>query len=222
MENKVIDKIKKLMALSKSSNEHEAQLAMTRAQELLLKHHLTMDDIKDKEAGLKVIEIDIIKGKRIPNWKLVLAKTLSKNLRCKSIVVNPGDTNYVRIVGGEEDAEVVELLFIYAIGFIESQTRKLRRQVRKEQGTAAGTTDSYIYGFLVGLAEYFKEQVKANQEWGLVLIIPDEVTKSIKEKYSPTSKNLNLSIRPGTNEDAFKKGKEEGKSFNNRDNKKLK
>ena len=44
-ENPIVDKIRKLMALSKSSNEHEAALAAQRCQELLAEHNLSMAEI---------------------------------------------------------------------------------------------------------------------------------------------------------------------------------
>ncbi len=39
-EDKVYDRVKKLMALAESSNRHEAELAMARAHELITKHHI--------------------------------------------------------------------------------------------------------------------------------------------------------------------------------------
>jgi hypothetical protein len=46
--DKIIEKIAKLLRLSKSSNEHEAALALARAHELLQKHNLSMAEIKDE------------------------------------------------------------------------------------------------------------------------------------------------------------------------------
>ena len=43
--NPIIDRIKKLMALSQSSNQHEAALAAQRCQDLLLEHNLTMAEV---------------------------------------------------------------------------------------------------------------------------------------------------------------------------------
>ena len=42
MDEKLIEKIKKLLALSESSNENEAKIAMLKAQELLAKHKLSI------------------------------------------------------------------------------------------------------------------------------------------------------------------------------------
>ncbi len=49
-ENKIIlEKIKKLIALSESPNESEAAAALSKVQVLLAKHDLTMTDIKQKK-----------------------------------------------------------------------------------------------------------------------------------------------------------------------------
>jgi len=45
--NKIIDKIKKLMALAESQNQHEAQSAMLKAQELISKYNI--QNIKEKQ-----------------------------------------------------------------------------------------------------------------------------------------------------------------------------
>ena len=42
----VIEKIEKLLRLSESSNEHEAQVALKKARELMLKHHIAENDLQ--------------------------------------------------------------------------------------------------------------------------------------------------------------------------------
>lgn len=44
-ENKIIDKIEKLIALSGSDNENEAKAAMLKAQELMAKYQIEQDRI---------------------------------------------------------------------------------------------------------------------------------------------------------------------------------
>ena len=46
-ENKVIDKIEKLLALSSSSNENEARAAMMKAQELMAKYEIKREQLKE-------------------------------------------------------------------------------------------------------------------------------------------------------------------------------
>ena len=46
----ILSKVKKLLAVAEGSNyEQEAQNAMLKAQEFMLKHNLTMEDIEFKE-----------------------------------------------------------------------------------------------------------------------------------------------------------------------------
>ena len=46
---KIIDKIRKLLALADSPNEHEAALAAKKAQELLAEHNLSLSELEGKE-----------------------------------------------------------------------------------------------------------------------------------------------------------------------------
>ncbi len=48
-ENEVFEKIKKLMALSQSSNENEASLALKRAQKLMQEYQISMEDVSFSE-----------------------------------------------------------------------------------------------------------------------------------------------------------------------------
>lgn len=56
---KVIDKVKKLLAMTESEYENEAESAMLKAQELLAKHQLTMKDI-DLDNDKSGVEENII------------------------------------------------------------------------------------------------------------------------------------------------------------------
>lgn len=47
--SKVIDRIRKLLALSESANEHEAALAAERAQELLARYNIDLFEVEDVE-----------------------------------------------------------------------------------------------------------------------------------------------------------------------------
>lgn len=61
--------IRKLLALSNSSNENEAQSALTKAQELLAKYHLSMDEIKDADVDHNVIEETADRKAHRTPWK---------------------------------------------------------------------------------------------------------------------------------------------------------
>lgn len=79
----IIEKIKKLLSLSESSNENEAKIAMLKAQELLMKHKLSMREVKEFKVYNSAIKekassITFTKAK----WKSKLAKLIADNFGC--------------------------------------------------------------------------------------------------------------------------------------------
>ena len=47
--DKIIDKIDKLLRLSRSDNENEARAAMVKAQELIAKHNISREELGQEE-----------------------------------------------------------------------------------------------------------------------------------------------------------------------------
>ena len=78
----VIEKIQKLLSLCQSSNENEAKTAMLKAQELLLKHKLSMKDIDECISPKKTIKTAISRnGFRKAKWKASLAGVIAEKFR---------------------------------------------------------------------------------------------------------------------------------------------
>lgn len=83
MDNKIIEKIQKLLSLSESSNEHEAEVAMLKAQEFLAKYKLSIKEVKEykgynSKIQEKATDITFTKAK----WKAQLAGAISDNFGC--------------------------------------------------------------------------------------------------------------------------------------------
>ena len=79
--SKIIDKIQKLLALSKSPNEHEAALAAEKAQELLATYNIAVSEVEAGEAKTSVIQ-DVIKTKRSA-WQRVVRVSASRMYFCE-------------------------------------------------------------------------------------------------------------------------------------------
>lgn len=56
------DKIEKLLRASSSPNEHEAQVALRLAQELMAKYKLSMSDLQEESKSRKIIHKEHIKA----------------------------------------------------------------------------------------------------------------------------------------------------------------
>lgn len=64
--DKIIDKIKKCMALGQSSNANEAAAALRQAQKMMAAHGLTEDDVEGSSYGDEAVEVPIQVNKKPP------------------------------------------------------------------------------------------------------------------------------------------------------------
>lgn len=233
---KIHDTIRKLLALSQSSNENEAQAALLKAQELLAKYHFNLDEIKDQEEiDHEVIEEDADKKAHRTPWKRSLAKCIANNFRCESYF-RGYDTYSTIFVGKQADIDVCKEVYSAAIRFIDfyfkeywraHNTRQRNVTYRNfntgEEYTRTVTTQrpiseaireksSYAYGFISALQERFKEQeVKAEKEgWGLVLVKDADVTAYMDDLRKGFSKRTLSSGSMGSSS-AFSQGYTDGK-----------
>lgn len=84
--SKILDKIKKCLALSSSSNEHEAEVALRQARKLMDAHGVTDLDVKAAEAEESRC------GSRVksspPNWEAMLATTIGTTFGCRVLFLS--------------------------------------------------------------------------------------------------------------------------------------
>ncbi|WP_142413086.1 DUF2786 domain-containing protein [Hathewaya massiliensis] len=210
MDIKVVEKIKKLLALSESNNEHEAKASLLKAQELLAKHKLSLKEVKEfkiynNSIKEKVSTVSFTKAK----WKAKLAGVIADNFGCY-YYFKTRRSHTIAFFGREEDTLVCNIVLEYAVDCINSSVRKLRYQYSKDGHSTKGLENDYALGFIKGL-NYMFEQQKANQEWGLVLVKDAEVVEA--------HENINFKRTISTRTkfkgyaDVYYKGCEDGEMF---------
>lgn len=95
--DKIIDKIKKCLALSASSNEHEAEAALRQARKLMDAHGVTDLDILAAEADERRARAGA--ATRPSNWETALASRVGKAFGCQVIFASDLDPKRLAIVG---------------------------------------------------------------------------------------------------------------------------
>jgi len=162
VEEKVIDLIAKLLRLSTSSNEHEAALAASRAQELLIKHNLSMAEIeahrddKDKTpVNLLSETLDITVPKNYGDWKKFLIASVAKYNLCKAILSSDGSRVY--IIGPQQNVEVVKLLY----GWLVDQIMTLSSKACKEY-TGYDRIPTFRRAFFIGAVDTVRNRLYQN------------------------------------------------------------
>lgn len=168
----IFEKISKLLALSdvsKNNSESEAYAALLKAQEMLAKYNLTMEDIS---APKENIVDSICEHKYNYGFRYRLANIISNNFRTKNFVRN----NSVVFYGYHSDVEVSKSAFEFAYKTIVRNGEKLRNQIYSELGYSTGVFNSYASGFLAGMKSALDKQCEALQ-----IVTPVEVVDSFEE-----------------------------------------
>lgn len=121
---KIVDRIRKLLALSESSNEHEAANAAAQAARLMAKHGIesveTADPDLDPVGDNSDLFVEIGRGKRMIPWKWNLATVVAEAGQCKPYALHrkAGDQILglmIAFIGRRSDAETCCYLYLYLI-----------------------------------------------------------------------------------------------------------
>jgi hypothetical protein len=107
MSNKAaLAKIKQLLALSRSDNEHEAAAALAKAAALMDAHGLTDSDIALAEIDEATVTAN--KSVRPPKWETLLAEAVHRALKVVSFIDGQGKRTFV---GRGASAEIASYAF---------------------------------------------------------------------------------------------------------------
>jgi hypothetical protein len=112
----IVEKIKKLLALSESPDANEAALAAQRAQELMIKYAIEESQIKPEERKVEAIQTFTcdMGTFKLANWKALLAYILAPNFFCRSFFQRGGKNGHAIIyfVGTKSDFEVAWATYV--------------------------------------------------------------------------------------------------------------
>ena len=145
---KIISRVRKLLAKAgNNSSDAEAQAALAKAQEYMVKYGVKIEDTNQER---KVHYGRVDKSTKLW-WKIALANIIADNFRCWAYC----DPMSLLFAGMEEDVPVASELYMYAVDFIEYHAQKLRKKWRAAGEPTTGVMTSYCKGFL--------SQLKAKQ-----------------------------------------------------------
>ena len=155
----IIDLIQKCLNLGKSPNEHEAQLAMSKAQELLEKYNLTLADLRPEEQSSHINMISIPVPIGNSEWKRRLISYIAQQSFCK--VVISGKSVYVLGRSSNVYSTLVMASWVVAqlenIAWLETTTYSGPLQKLKFR-------DSFLWGAINWINERLKEERGAREQ----------------------------------------------------------
>jgi len=210
----ILTKVKKLLTLAENnSSADESQNSFLKAQMLLLKHGLTMNDVAESDTSntKNVLNTSIDESSRMAWWKKSLANIISNNFRCKSFTSFRSVNTRICIIGLEEDVNIATEIYNCAVRTIEHQS-KLYVKLNKKNGKSAGLKNDFIIGWLKGLEDKFRVQVESVKEYGLILVKDALVVAEVDKM--KLRKGQRSKITANRDEDARNAGYKSGNSFN--------
>ena len=202
---KIIAKIKNLLDLSTSPNEHEAKAAALKAQELMVKYDIDSQSVVDTTSYLDEIAHIFCNddGKHsMKKWKALLAPIIANNFRCKLYFQGSSVVFY----GYKRDAEIASEVFKFLFSTGNKLAVKYYNSYKKAGKPTRGIMNAYLSGFAAGVKEDLEKQCTA-----LMIITPKEVTDEFEEM-TKNLKSKSSKITFAHDADAYNTGKKEGKS----------
>lgn len=191
---KIVDKIKKLLRLSKSDQPGEANNALRKAQELMSKHGISVTETTEmEEAPITHIIKETTSG--LSSNRRELATAMSKHFRVRVLLAG-GLSGRIEVVGRPEDIqvfiEVFEWTYLvfkkFAKKAIEAKKEEFKdySNVKWTRSDSIKFQNTYFQGFVVGVIKSLEDNVKEN---ALVVVVPGAVEKMVDEIKTGTCKS---------------------------------
>lgn len=210
LDPKIITRIQKLLALSNSNFQEEAESALLKAQKLMLLHGLSSEDFSSDGAAHEPV---VVYHSQTPLWHGRLAVVLASNFRCRTIWLtqyrNDKKIRVMTFIGYKQDAEVAAAAYAFAIALVKYNQRCIKKRYPR---VTSAYLNTYVQGFIKGVRDKFSEQVK-KEAWGLILVTPAPVEKHYEDYNSTPLKPRGRAAELSKNDNAFSKGYQDGKTF---------
>ena len=230
---KVIDKIRKLLALAQSPNENEAAIAAAKAQELMAEYEFTEVDLIHREINEQKFDTGRL---AIPKWKMDLARFIASAYGCRWYY-NTGycfdrglpdelkSNGQITFYGPELDVEIALYVYEFCSKTVERMTVEYMKSTKTSKpntGQRVKERNSYQLGLARSLGKKIddfagenriKNETKSNQQGmtGKDLMI---IKRDALKKYADS-----LSLKSGggskqtLSSEGYNQGQQDGKNI---------
>ena len=158
-DDRLVRRIKRLLALAESDNEHEAQAAASAAQRLMLKYNIELLESGPRGYGFR--QIGRAKA-RTPAHEKQVAGILAAHFFVEAVWVPAFDVHsstrgwVLKICGTPENLEIAT----YVHGFLLETADRLGARHRRENGTGNKDRRRYLLGVMMGFEDKLDKNTK--------------------------------------------------------------
>jgi hypothetical protein len=183
-EEKVVERIARLLALAESPNRHEAEAAMAAAQRLMLKHNL---DVGAGPHRRDYVHAHLGKPTgRVAEHERIVAMILGKHFFVEAIwvpVYRPLEGkrgSVLEICGTRSNLAIAE----YVHGFLHATAERLWQEHKRAQAIDSDRDRrSFLAGVMVGFADKLAKQEDASRREGLVWVKDGDLTSYFRHRH---------------------------------------
>jgi hypothetical protein len=182
-DDRIVRRIKRLLALAESDNVHEAQAAATAAQRLMLKHNVELLESGPRGYGFR--QIGSPKA-RTPAHEKQVAGILAAHFFVEAIWVPAFDARtstrgwVLELCGTPENLEIAT----YVHGFLLETADRLWARHRREHDSGNKDRRRYLLGVMMGFEEKLETNARqAAQEEGLVWVGDSSLDGFVKKRH---------------------------------------
>lgn len=223
VDQKILDKLQKLLALSASSNEHEAVLALEKAQALMNEHNLTVQDVAVDGSGADITSQEIWGlTKSRQKWESILGASVANTFDGRAVVDSDAAGWFVTFVAGKTDMVIIVDLFDRLRLSVRRMSKYYvdRERSMKPWLSAKTLHNSYRRGMvqtihkrLAALKQNTRPDDQARNQHGysgmdLVVVKNRAVDQRITELFGQTRKESSHKIRVDSG--AYHQGRKDG------------
>jgi hypothetical protein len=205
----IISKVRKLLSLSTSSNAHEAKLAATKANQLILQHNLK--NLGDEEEDEEIYLERVLFAKKRTGKILAISKILP-SFFVKPVFNYGRGIVYLEVIGEKKNVEMADYVAKFLDLELEFLWKKLRghhRGIRAKNSFMGGVAESFVKKMNLGQKQFYSSKALISIDRALTkklkLVYPRLQSTGSTSIESEESKNLGkkagaeLTIRKGVN-----------------------
>jgi hypothetical protein len=177
--NKLLERLKKLLALASSDNIHERELATLKANQLLLEHNLDLTKVQSNEEEIvyvkRVLEATKKKAKHVAIYEILKTFFVSP-------VFNHGrGIFYLEVIGDKTSVELAD----YVAHFLNSELEIIWKETQRENPTLKGLSckNSFFNGVAKGYIEKIQKQKSSLATGSELVAIEKNIQKNLRIVY---------------------------------------
>jgi hypothetical protein len=203
----LLERIAKLLALAESSNEHEAQAAMSAAQRLMLKYNIDLA-VSGRQSAYAFRHLGEPNG-RVSEAQRILAGILGDHFFVQTIWVPVWRAaegkrgSVLEICGSMANLELAD----YVHSFLNTSAERLFREYRGTQAGKGAKRLTFIAGVMAGFRDRLERERKKSKAEGLVWV-GDAALDNFFRKRHPRIRWTRYAVGHGS--EAYARGREAG------------